>query len=288
MLVSLIQVPYDSGHRDARMGRGPAHFLGHGAAERLREAGQDVHLAVVEAESAFRTETKTAFELHGLLAAQVRAARTEHRLPLVLAGNCNSAVGTVGGLAPPDVGVIWFDGHADFNTPETTTTGFLDGMGLATLTGRCWRTMAASVPGFRPLADENVILVGARDIGEAELEALERSGITWVGVDSVRSRGVEGALGPALAALRERVAEVYMHIDLDVHDPAEAPANHLAPPDGLTVQEVQEAVRLIARELGIAAAALASYDPAVDPEDRTLRAGLALLDLFAEEHGAGG
>ncbi len=288
MSVSVIQVPYDSGHRDARMGRGPAHIMEHGAADRLRKAGQDVDLVVVEATGEFPTEAKIAFELHRLLSAQVEAARARDRLPLVLAGNCNSAIGTVSGLSPVEVGVLWFDGHADFNTPETTTTGFLDGMGVATLTGRCWQTLAGSVPGFRPVPDENVILVGARDIDPAEAEALDRSGISRVGVDGIRAQGVEAALAAALAALRQRVAQVYVHIDMDVHDPAEAPANHLAPPDGLSVREVREAVRLIGQTVSISAASLTAYDPAVDPEDRTLQAGLDLLDVFAETAAAGG
>jgi arginase family enzyme len=59
----------------------------------------------------------------------------------VLSGNCNTAVGTISGLGTSDLGVVWFDAHADFNAPETTTTGFTDGIGLAVAVGHCWKAM---------------------------------------------------------------------------------------------------------------------------------------------------
>ena len=74
----------------------------------------------------------TAFELHGLVSGRVRQAIAEGGFPLVLSGNCNTAaIGAIAGAGPEDLGIVWFDAHGEFNTPETTTTGFIDGMGLA-------------------------------------------------------------------------------------------------------------------------------------------------------------
>jgi arginase len=91
-------------------------------------------------------EVATAFELDGLLAGEVRTAVEAGEFPLVLSGNCNTSVGTLSGVGTEGLGVIWFDAHADFNTPETTTTGFTDGTGLAIAVGHCWVTMAESGP----------------------------------------------------------------------------------------------------------------------------------------------
>src|SRR5687767_1880913 len=113
-------------------------------------------------------EIGTAFDLDRQLAREVAAARLRSAFPLTLAGNCITSVGTVGGLGAGATGVLWFDAHGDFNTPETTIGGFLDGMALATVVGRCWRSLAAGVPGFTPVAEENVVLVGARDLDPAE------------------------------------------------------------------------------------------------------------------------
>jgi len=152
-------------------------------------------------------------------------------------------------------------------------------MALAIATGRCFRPLALSVPGFAPVAEHDAVLVGARDLDPAERTALQGSGVSWVTVAEVRRLGAGAALQPAMDRVRAR--RMHVHVDLDVHDPALAPANEFAPPDGLTPPEVQDAVRAIAGARGICSASLAAYDPAVDPEGRALAAGLQLIDLFA-------
>jgi len=95
MTIHTILLPYDSGHRDARMGRGPLHLRERGAIDRLRAAGHDVIESLVEAPDAFPTEIGTSFALYRVLAEDVRATVTGGAFPLTLAGNCGSALGTV-------------------------------------------------------------------------------------------------------------------------------------------------------------------------------------------------
>src|SRR4051812_872973 len=186
MHIHTILVPYDSGHRGERMGRGPLHFSEHGAAERLRSRGHDVVETIVEVATPFATEIGTSFAVYRSLADRVRTAVTGGGFPLILAGNCGSALGTVSGLRaaspndPSNIGVIWLDAHADFNTPETTASGFLDGMALAALTGQCWHVLTASIPGFRPVSDAHVVLVGARHNDAGEKQVLASSRLTRV------------------------------------------------------------------------------------------------------------
>lgn len=278
MKVQIIQVPYDSGHRGVRMGRGPEHFIHHGIDQMLRARGHEVHVDTIEASIPFRAEIATAFELNRSLAEHVRAALTRRSFPLVLSGNCNSCLGTLAGINSSHVGIVWFDGHGDFNTPETTVGGFLDGMGLATATGRCWKTMATGIPGFRPVPETNVALVGARDFDPQERELLEGSRITLVTAESIRRNGVRVSLEPALAALS--IQSVYLHVDLDVLDPEEAVANEFAPSDGLTVDQLEEAIRMIGERFMISAGAIAAYDPGYDEEGKTLRAGGRIMDVL--------
>jgi len=96
------------------------------------------------------------------------------------------------------VGIVWFDAHADFNTPETTNSGFLDGMGLAIAVGHCWRSLSRTVEGFRPVREGNVVLVGGRGASPAEKERLSRSGETVVEGRRVHEVGGSEALGDAL------------------------------------------------------------------------------------------
>ena len=139
--ITIFALPYDSSHRGLRMGAGPEHLLSNGMEGVLAATGREIRSEVLQAKSPFRTEIATAFELFGMLAKRVYEATAKGSFPLVLSGNCNATVGVIAGLAgasPKEkVGLIWFDGHADFNTPETTTSGFLDGMGLAIAVGHC-------------------------------------------------------------------------------------------------------------------------------------------------------
>lgn len=282
MKTDLLLVPYDSGRRSTRMGRGPEHLVASGLVESLRAGGHDPRVATIESAAGFRTENAVAFELARRLSDQVRTSRREGRLPLVLAGNCSTSLGTVAGLGRDPVGVVWFDGHGDLNTPETSRSAFLDGMALSVLTGRCWRAAAGGVSGFRPVEDPHVLLVGARDFDPEEADLLEESGIGLVRPGPIRERGVRQTLGPCLEELRQRVERVYLHLDLDVLDPGEGAANQFAAPGGLTVAEVLQAVDMIGARFETAAAALTAYDPAFDAEGGVCRAAMKIVESVVE------
>ena len=282
MKIRLIEVPYDSGSRNLRMGQGPFCFVENGVVNDLCNKGIEVQEVVIECQKTFLRESGTTFNLHRSISEQVRIAMSEKAFPLVLAGNCNSTVGAMSGLSSPDCGLIWFDAHGDFNTPETSTTGFLDGMGLAMLTGGCWNSMTASIPGFRPLSEDRVILIGARDFDKVEYTRLKESQITLITWEDIRTKGASKALENSLNTLANKVTDVYIHIDLDVHDTRLAPANLFKSAGGLTPKEVQDAVRIIAQRFSIPGAAVTAYDPDADPERKGLRAGLALITLLGE------
>jgi arginase len=205
------------------------------------------------------------------------------RFPLVLSGNCNTAPGTLAGLAPASRAVFWFDAHADCNTPETTTSGFLDGTALATALGWCWRELAGTIPGFQPVADPNVLLLGTRDIDPLERELLARSDVRILPTDSLRQDGLTREL-PRVS----RHAEVaYVHCDLDALDPSEGQANPFPVPGGLTVTEIESTVREIGQSLPLKAAAVTAYAPEYDPDGRIARGALRIIEtLLAVAGGA--
>ena len=153
MKIQFLLVPYDSGRREWRMGRGPSYLLRHGVGSSLRALGHEVDAEYVEPggldgpNPPASAEIATSFSLYRQVAVRARAARANGALPIVLGGNCGVTLGAIAAATMSgrgDLGVLWLDAHADFNTPETTVSGFLDGMGLAVLTGRCWRSLAMS------------------------------------------------------------------------------------------------------------------------------------------------
>jgi arginase len=270
--IRIIAVPYDSGHLDRRMGAGPQHLLSNGLAESLRPGGRGVSIAPIRHERDPPAEVATAFELQDLVSRQVRAAIDENRLPLVLSGNCNTAaVGSLAGAGPENLGIIWLDAHGEFNTPETTTTGFIDGMGLAMAVGHCWKEMVKGVPGFSPIPEENVVMAWVRAAGVAEQERFDASGVTVVGPND--GREVLRAFADALDDLRSRVERVYVHLDLDVLDAAKVGmANEFAISEGMDVEQLEAALSMVRERFAVVAAGIASYDPSFDNDGRVLRA----------------
>ncbi|MGY1733476.1 arginase family protein [Geodermatophilus sp. SYSU D01045] len=275
--VHLLRVPFDSGHEELRMGAGPTALARGGAADRLRGRGHVVTEQVVRPDGGWRAEVATAFELSRVVAGAVAAARVSGVVPVLLSGNCGTTLGVLAGLTATGrrLGLVWLDAHGDFDTPEEDPGGFLDGQGLAVVVGRCWRALAARVPGFTPLAESDVVLAGARDLSPAQQAVLRASGVAWLPPARVRDGA---ALDAALAALAARVDAVHPHVDLDVYDPSIAPANGYAAPDGLGAGEVLDLVARAASRLPVVSLTLASCDPALDPAGRLRATALALLE----------
>jgi len=277
MDIQLLLVPFDSGNRSARMGAGPERLLDLGLERTLREGGHSVHTRIAELRSeSWQAEIQTSFELMRMLSTAVREAQEARRFPIILAGNCSTAVGTVAGLGAQSTGVAWFDAHGDFNTPETTSSGFLDGTAVAIITGRCWTQLAATVPGFTPVADERVCLIGTRDLDSLEGALLDESG-----VEIVEPKHLRSALPTALKNIREHVDTIYVHLDLDVLDSDVAHANTYALSGGLTLEDTEYALSEIARVFRIGAVTLSAYDPAGDTSDQAAKAAIHLISTAA-------
>jgi arginase len=257
--IILIALPYDSGRWNERMGRGPVHLLENGLAAHLRAQGHDVEVRTVRLSEMLHSEGQGLVGLQQLAAPMVREGIAGEGRVLILSGNCGpAALSAIGALNPQTTGVIWFDAHADFNTPDTSASGFLDGMALAVLTGRCWPALAARFAGFAPVPEANVILVGARDFDSPEATALNESAITRIPAAKME------AFAPAVEALSERVENLYVHLDVDVLDDSEGRANSYASGGGISAQELYAALELLKRSGRIRVAGITSYEPACD------------------------
>ena len=263
MEIRLLLVPYDSGQRNVRMGAGPENLRAAGLPHHLMELGHEVDVQVIEPASLnWRAEVQTSFELMRAVAEQVRSARANGRFPLVLSGYCLAAIGVIAGLGP-GAGVLWIDGHGDFNTPQTTMSGFLDGMTLATATGRCWVELARSIDGFAPVPDSAIVMLGAHDLDPGEGAALARSEIVRLSADSSPND-----LEKVLREIASSLDRFYIHLDLDALDPKEAKANAYAVRGGFSRAKLQEALATIADRLPVEALTVAGYDPSYDSEGK--------------------
>jgi arginase len=261
----LIQVPWYLGREHPDLSRGPSV---------LAEAIGDETIVVPGPEPRpVPNEVADSFDVIRSVRSAVSEAVADGRFPLVLAVNCFTSLGTVAG-AGRDLGVVWFDAHGDFHTPDSTPTGFLDGMGLAMLTGDGWRELRDTIEGHRPVPAGNVVLVAARDLEPTEIARVEASELRRADAETL-----EGALDE----LATRVDAVYVHIDLDVLDPSVAHANVLSVEGGLDVAQLELALSAIQGRFEIAAAALTAYDPSQDRESRVPEIAAALARRLAPE-----
>ena len=282
MEIQIVQVPYDSGHENVRTGKGPIYLLDEGLADVLRNKGHGVHVSRVWSDLALPTENGTTFDTMRLLADQVRSAIGEGRFPVILAGNCNSCVGTLAGLAVDRPGIAWFDAHGDFNTPDTTATGFLDGMGLAMASGRGWKSLVNAISGFHPVADDRIVHVGSRDLDPQEKEMLAEAGIPLITTSPNDEKTLLADLTKVLDALKTRMDKIYLHIDVDVLDTGAGQPNGLAVPGGLPPRTVAKAIEVIKTRVDIAACTIASYDPALDEARSYQRAIIDLITVVVD------
>jgi len=281
MNIELIQVPYDSGYLCVRTGCGPDYFLDNGLAKLLQDKGHYTNVHRTESKTLFNAEIKTAFELNRLLAEHIRTL-SDGCFPIVISGNCNSCVGALAGINENDVGIIWFDAHGDFNTPDTTLSGFLDGMGLAMATGKCWRSLLYTIPGYKPVHERSVIHVGALDLDDEEKRLLKQAGIPLITKDLRDESAFISSFRNALIHLTKQVKKIYIHIDMDVLETGQAKANHLAISGGLSIEAIVNCIKLIKENFKICGCGIASFDPAFDQDKFVMNAGFSLIETILD------
>jgi arginase len=197
--------------------------------------------------------------LFGELADRVAAG-----VSLVYAGDCMAPLGVLAGLARRGVSpvVVWLDAHGDFNTPETTPSGYVGGMPLAMLTGRGDLSIVEAL-GLEKVDTSRVLLADARDLDPEEALALKASGI----------RTCSDAELAEIAAWVPRKAPVYVHLDVDVVTPSEMPALRFPAAGGPSIERVERCLATLAATRSIVCATVAcTWDPAKPDAEKTAAA----------------
>jgi len=280
--VSLVVVPYELGRYREGVGCGPEHLLERGAADVLGSNGANVEVRTIRLDARWNAsgsgEGDAAFELIRLVAAEVRRARQQGAFPVMLSGSCFAGVGVVAGLNEAVPGVVWFDSHGDFNEPTTTTEGYIDGMGLAILTGSAWQGMLGTVPRARPVSESHVVLAAARSFDPPEETRLRASQIRQMSADALAA---PTDLVDALADLHPKITGLYIHLDLDVLDAATAQANLYTTPNGLDADQLDALITTLLDTFPVHAISLTAYDPSFDRDDRVPPIALRVLRTVA-------
>lgn len=189
--------------------------------------------------------------------------------PVSIAGDCCTTIGMLAGLqrAGLDPKLIWFDAHGDFNTWETTPSGFLGGMPLAMLVGRGEQTMLKALE-LIPLAEDRVILTDARDLDPGEKRLIEEANI-------IHLPDVKSLLNTTLPD-----GPLYVHIDVDIINPAEAAAMNYLAAGGPSAKELRTVMKHLSRTEKIAAVSMSTWNPRMDADGQNRRLCMGLLDTL--------
>jgi arginase len=210
--------------------------------------------------------------LHRPLADFIKRSVLSGRRPISIAGDCCSAIGVLAGLqrAGLDPVLIWFDAHGDFNTWETTPSGFLGGMPLAMLVGRGEQTMPKAL-GLKPLAENRVILTDARDLDPGEKLLVENAAVIHL---------------PRVGDLLDLTlpeGPLYIHMDTDIVDPAEAPAMNYKAPGGPSAEQLRTVMKYLSRSQQIAAVSVSTWNPELDKDGQSRKVCMELLNTLIAE-----
>ena len=203
--------------------------------------------------------------------AAVRAGDT----PVTLGGDHAMAAGSVAGLAMAKgahgrIGVLWIDAHADINTPATSPSQALHGMPVAALLGKGQAAFAALGGERQPvLRPEHVFYMGLRDVDDGEADAMELMGIGHLTARQVMDMGYEKAFAVALDRISEGTDYLFLSLDLDVFDPAIAPAVGTPVPGGFRRGDFLPALADVVARNTFAGFEIAEYNPVLPGADET-------------------
>ena len=217
------------------------------------------------------------------LAQKAEEVLTKGELPLILGGDHSIAIGSISGFASfcrkreEKPGLIWFDAHADMNTPETSPSGNIHGMPLAVLLG-FGAPQLTNIANFTPKLDPSLCVhIGARDIDHDERELVRRLGIRFMTMREIDERGMSACIDEAIKIASQASGGYAVTFDVDALDPGDAPGSGTLVRGGLTYREAHLAMEKIADAGSMRSLEVVEINTALDINNKTAELGVELI-----------
>lgn len=203
-------------------------------------------------------------------------------LPITLGGDHTVALGSVSAIKKyyKEIALIWIDAHPDTNTEKTTLTGNIHGMPLAVLLGEgnCKLTHFLNI--YPKLNPANVVIIGAKDIDEGEMEIIRKYKLLMFTVDDIEEQGIHQVVQKTLKKILKKVKHLHISIDLDAIDIKDAPGVGMQNYGGLTYREISYLARKIG-EINISKSIdVVELNPTRDLENKTAKLAVELILSF--------
>lgn len=294
--ISIIGVPMDLGQLRRGVDMGPSAIRYAGAIERLQSIGHnvvdegDIYIDLSKKRDSINTTLKnldTVVNANIELANKVHKVLANGQFPLVLGGDHSIAIGTLAGISDSykNLGVIWYDAHADMNTSDTSPSGNIHGMPLAVSMGLGHERLVNIrdyVPKVKP---ENIVIIGARSIDEGEKKLIRQKGIKVYTMHEIDRLGMTDVIQDAIIYLRDQnVDGVHLSLDLDGLDPIYTPGVGTPVPGGITYRESHLAMEMLQDSGLITSAEFVEVNPILDEKNKTADVAVSLMgSLFGEK-----
>ena len=207
----------------------------------------------------------------------------EGALPLVIGGDHSLAAGSVGATADyaaargGQIGLLWLDAHGDMNTPSTTPSGNVHGMPLAALLGQEPMELAKIGTAFPKVRPEKTVLIGIRNLDEAEKIQVRDSGVHVFTMKDLDRMGVAKVMERAVAIATDGTMGLHVSFDVDVCDPAIAPGVGTPVKGGLNYREAHMVMEMLADADRLLAMDLVEVNPILDSQNQTAVLGVELV-----------
>lgn len=216
------------------------------------------------------------------LAARVGKAVSSGRIAFTVGGDHAVAMGSAAGAARvcghENVSVIYIDGHTDINTENSTVTGYIHGMPLASLMGLCGEKLTLSGAPF--LLGKNTFIIGARSIDEGERPILKSQGVRVYAPEDIITVGTERVARDVISSVKTK----YVHISFDVDflDGGVFPATGYRMPGGMGIEDAKTLLAAFSSELNVVSADFAEYNPHLDRDGKCGKESLEIIKTFVE------
>lgn len=290
--VSILGVPLGYGASMAGVDMGPAALRVARLNQRISNLGYSVRdlgdLRLERPQVIPQPEDKLKYvnEIHSAceqLARNVEEIMEAGEFPIILGGDHSIAIGSFAGMSAyyrkrnQTLGLIWFDAHADMNTPETTPSGNIHGMPLAALLGYGIPELT-DILGFSPKVDPKYCVhIGARDIDAGERELIRKLGIRFLTMREIDERGMAACIDEAINIASKGSAGYSVTFDVDALDPGDAPGSGTLVRGGLTYREAHLGMEKIAEAGGMRSLEVVEINTALDINNRTAELGVELI-----------
>ena len=216
---------------------------------------------------------------------KVSAMLGNDEFPIILGGDHAIAIPTFSAIANHykqqgnEIGLIWFDAHADINTPETSPSGNIHGMPLATILGH-GNAELVNLCGFAPKLNPKYFAhIGARDVDPGERSQIEKLGLrdNFFTMSDIDKRGMAECVEDAIAIASKAPGGYAVTFDIDMIDPRFAPGSGTLVRGGTTYREAHLALEIIAAHGGMLSFEIVEVNPLLDQSNITVELACELI-----------